>query len=309
MDFVVGIEVHLSNNHNCKGVPAGMFFDICDELQGKYPKDFKFTGWHPHCRCYATSILKTEAEMEADTARIMNGEEPTKESESKNYIGKDYSGNDSGIARFGSWVDQNEKRIEGAKSLPYFMWNNDRYAPTGAIPIIADRKELALYSTQKEYKNGGSVKIMNGYDTSMNDFKALRTIANNFARNGQKVLMPSPIHRKSQTYKDVYGSLIGTKYEGKCPDLIIDGVFYEYESFVRPWKKKKVGRMISHGLAQSDRIIIDNNKGGSDRLIRKAIMARQNLPKQNIEEVWIYESGSTRLFYKRGLFYKKQQES
>lgn len=124
MDFVVGIEVHLSNNHNCKGVPAGMFFDICDELKGKYPKDFKFTGWHPHCRCYATSILKTEAEMEADTARIMNGEEPTKESESKNYIGKDYSGNDSGIARFGSWVDQNEKRIEGAKSLPYFLSDN-----------------------------------------------------------------------------------------------------------------------------------------------------------------------------------------
>lgn len=49
LDFVVGIEVHLSNNHNCKGVPPGQFYDICDELQGKYPKDFKFTGWHPLC--------------------------------------------------------------------------------------------------------------------------------------------------------------------------------------------------------------------------------------------------------------------
>lgn len=49
LDFIVGIEVKLSNNHNCKGVPAGMFYDICDELQGRYPKDFKFTGWHPHC--------------------------------------------------------------------------------------------------------------------------------------------------------------------------------------------------------------------------------------------------------------------
>lgn len=49
MDFVVGIEVHLSGNHNCKGIPPGQFYDICDELQGKYPKTFKFTGWHPHC--------------------------------------------------------------------------------------------------------------------------------------------------------------------------------------------------------------------------------------------------------------------
>lgn len=49
MDFVVGIEVHLSGNHNCKGIPLGQFYDICDELRGRYPKTFKFTGWHPHC--------------------------------------------------------------------------------------------------------------------------------------------------------------------------------------------------------------------------------------------------------------------
>ncbi|MBQ9638742.1 MAG: hypothetical protein IJV22_04195, partial [Bacteroidales bacterium] len=54
LDFVVGIEVHLSSNHTCKGV-EGVFRDICDELQGKYPKDFKFTGWHPNCRCYTTT--------------------------------------------------------------------------------------------------------------------------------------------------------------------------------------------------------------------------------------------------------------
>ena len=24
-----------------------MFHDICDDLKGRYPKDFKFTGWHP----------------------------------------------------------------------------------------------------------------------------------------------------------------------------------------------------------------------------------------------------------------------
>lgn len=34
LDFVVGIEIHLSNNHTLNGVP---FEDICDFLQGRYP--------------------------------------------------------------------------------------------------------------------------------------------------------------------------------------------------------------------------------------------------------------------------------
>ena len=59
-DAVVGIEVHLSNNHNCKGVPEGQFYDICDELQGKYPRDFKFTGWHPACYSNDSEVLTEE---------------------------------------------------------------------------------------------------------------------------------------------------------------------------------------------------------------------------------------------------------
>ena len=44
--MVIGIRVSLSNNHTLNGNP---FFDICDELKGVYPKEFKFTGWHPMC--------------------------------------------------------------------------------------------------------------------------------------------------------------------------------------------------------------------------------------------------------------------
>lgn len=32
-------------------------------------------------------------------------------------------------------------------------------------------------------------------------------------------------------------------------------------------------------------------------------MAKRNLPNQNIDEVWIYEKGEIRLFYKDGKFY------
>ncbi|MDR0733806.1 MAG: hypothetical protein LBF08_07090 [Dysgonamonadaceae bacterium] len=110
LDFVVGIEVRLSNNHP--------FADICNDLAGKYPKTFNFTGWHPQCRCYAISILKTEKEMEADNKRIMNGEEPA--ADSVNSV-KDIPDN------FKKWVTDNEIRIIKANekgSLPYFLKDN-----------------------------------------------------------------------------------------------------------------------------------------------------------------------------------------
>ena len=69
---MVGIEVHLSNNHTCMGHKGKLildFHDICDELQGRYPKDFKFTGWHPHCRCYATTIFKTDENAWSNSLR------------------------------------------------------------------------------------------------------------------------------------------------------------------------------------------------------------------------------------------------
>ncbi len=48
-DFILGIEIHRSGNNRgpCK---------ICDAMVGKYPKTFKFTGFHPFCICFATPI-------------------------------------------------------------------------------------------------------------------------------------------------------------------------------------------------------------------------------------------------------------
>lgn len=118
LDFIVGIRIVLSNNHNCKGVPAGMFFDICDSLQGNYPKDFKFTGWHPHCRCHVETILKTPEELEKDTERILAGRQTT--NTSKNKI-KDVP------KAFKEWVKDNEDRILAAgDKLPYFLRDNQQ---------------------------------------------------------------------------------------------------------------------------------------------------------------------------------------
>ena len=113
--FVVGIDVLLSGNHTLNGKP---FRCMCDDLAGKYPKDFKFTGWHPHCRCYTMPILKTPEEIAADTQKILRGE-PT-DGMSVNAV---FDVPDS----FKSWLSENKERIDGATSLPYFIRDNKRY--------------------------------------------------------------------------------------------------------------------------------------------------------------------------------------
>ena len=120
MDFVVGIEIHLSNNHTCRGRDGKPhpFEDICDQLKGKYPKDFKFTGWHPHCRCFATSVLKTDEEIAEDTKKILRGEPVDGESENKV---------DDVPDGFKDWMEKNEKRIAEARkkgTLPGFVREN-----------------------------------------------------------------------------------------------------------------------------------------------------------------------------------------
>lgn len=47
----------------------------CDTLQGRYPKDFKWTGWHPFCRCFATAITASEKERDKYWDAMADGED------------------------------------------------------------------------------------------------------------------------------------------------------------------------------------------------------------------------------------------
>ena len=137
-------------------------------------------------------------------------------------------------------------------------------------------------------ENVGSVRVMDGLDMSKADTVDLLHIAKCFARMGCEVVILRPVHFKSPDYTAIYGPLIGTKFERKCPDLLIDGNYYEYESYVRPWAKRKLSNMITDGLRQSDRIILDNRDGASYRQINRSIYARLKINAQ-IKEVWIYD--------------------
>ena len=148
LDFVVGIRIVLSNNHTLNGQP---FHDICDELsaplgstntrgRGCYPKDFKFTGWHPHCRCHVETILKTEEEMAEDNRRIMDGEEPVQGGENEvRDVPKEFK----------QWLDDNEERAKRSYSVPYFLSDNMKYLPKNYLSLYAMKMP---YDTFAEYE-------------------------------------------------------------------------------------------------------------------------------------------------------------
>lgn len=109
MDFVVGYEVKRSGKHfSCK---------VCEALTGKYPKDFRFVGWHPNCMCYVIPLLKTDDEFWEWGGR-------SKESASSINEVKDVPDG------FKKWVTENTERIKEATkngTLPYFLKNNKAF--------------------------------------------------------------------------------------------------------------------------------------------------------------------------------------
>ncbi|QDK80848.1 hypothetical protein EXU85_20435 [Spirosoma sp. KCTC 42546] len=108
LDFVVGIEVRRSNHvFSC---------DVCESLKGRYPKTFKFKGWHQQCRCHAISILATPEELQKLTGMILNGEDPST-LRSVNEITDLPEG-------FTRWVSDNQDRLNRAKQVPYFISDN-----------------------------------------------------------------------------------------------------------------------------------------------------------------------------------------
>lgn len=200
-------------------------------------------------------------------------------------------------------------RASGLKNRLKLLFRNQKKDCYNCPYIDGCINKTDGFYTKNIYPNGGMLEIHTAVDTKKSDYHDIVNISQQFAKQGHSVQITPSVHFKSEEYQRIYGSLIGTKYERKCPDFSVDGIFYEYESFIKPWSKKKVSRMLTHGLEQSSRVVINNTKGCSDRYIRKQVMARIKLPGQNINEIWLYEKGRVRLLYKDGTFYKDYREA
>ncbi len=145
----------------------------------------------------------------------------------------------------------------------------------------------------------GTIEISHLVDRTDGDYERLLSVARHFAADGARVVLTPKMTRPAKfEYDCVYGSLRGTPYDGKCPDLKIDGLWYEHEGFVTDNPKRAFSNMVNHGLKQSDRIIIDR-PDLTDRFMLRSIhnRIRQGIP---VEEVWLRNSdGSLSLLYKK----------
>lgn len=114
LDFVVGFEIRRSNHEplcDC---------DLCEKLVGRYPKTFKFKGWHPQCMCYAVPILMDEETFDdnelGDLKAALNGT-TYKKMEAKNVVVDVPDG-------FKQWVKDHMDAQANWGSTPYFIKDN-----------------------------------------------------------------------------------------------------------------------------------------------------------------------------------------
>lgn len=114
LDFIVGFEVVRSNHEplcDC---------DICSQLVGRYPKTFKFVGWHPQCMCYAIPILMDEKTFDdnelGDLKAALRGT-TYKHKQAANTVPDVPDG-------FKDWVKDHIEAQKKWASIPYFIRDN-----------------------------------------------------------------------------------------------------------------------------------------------------------------------------------------
>lgn len=141
-DFVIGIEVKKSNNHPVH--------DMCDMLAGRYPKGFKFTGWHPNCRCYAVPILQEIDDFLEDkpaTGQIENTP-----------------------SNYNDWVGQNKDRFTSQRNTPYFMRDNKAFVKEKTIKSVRQVKTDNTKNVKnRKYRSPLKPDSLNNYPVPLDE--------------------------------------------------------------------------------------------------------------------------------------------
>lgn len=141
LDFIVGFEVRRSNKEpKCK-------CKLCERLVGRYPKTFKFKGWHPQCLCHAIPIIQDadsyKKQEEADLRSALYGTPKTKVQASNAVI--DFPD------EFKAWASENADAQSGWRNTPYFVRDNFKggllseglkYIPTEKPLTLPERAKI-----------------------------------------------------------------------------------------------------------------------------------------------------------------------
>ena len=163
----------------------------------------------------------------------------------------------------------------------------------------ADRHPIDLTTeVMAAFPNGGCVVVYNAIDRTTEDFRRILICAKHFAQQGKHVVMPPKLDvpYKNPAYDKIFGSLRGTPYYGKCPDLQVDGEWYEHEGFLGEKPKRSFRNMCYHGLRQCDRLILENC-GLTFGFMYRSLLGRIARG-EKIKEVWVRSENDIQLLYK-----------
>lgn len=138
IDEIIGFDVRTNDKkHHAE--------DVCDMLAGKYPKTFKWLGWHPMCHCYAVPIFKDGGDdgKKSKQARITKPPE-----------------------NFKKWVTDNTERIamaEERKTLPYFLADNKKTWKSDVRRYKGNTQSQSQADKGKSPFSPGSTKGVSGF--------------------------------------------------------------------------------------------------------------------------------------------------
>lgn len=127
--FVVGQYIHVSPQHNID--------DICNDLEGRYPKDFDWRSWHSNCMCTSDPITIQGEEKKEFYKRLMAGEDMS------NYVGR-FAVKDVPDYYKQYIKDHSEAIIKSYKkgNLAWHLQDNKKYWVN--LLSAAERKEIGL---------------------------------------------------------------------------------------------------------------------------------------------------------------------
>ena len=163
-----------------------------------------------------------------------------------------------------------------------------------------------MITTLKEYENGGKIDVYDLVNQNASDFDNVFACCEYFAQQGKYVLITPSFSGdvfRNPDYLLIYASLMGTPYWGKCPDFLVDGVWYEHEGYDEEKDlsngKKGVStlcKMLTRGLKQSSRVVLEDC-GVTIRYIKRNVHNRIHRYKQKIDEVYLRTSAGLKLIY------------
>ena len=249
-DFVVGYEVRLSNNP--KHCP------FCSAMAGKYPKEFKFFGWHPNCRCTTIPILAKDIDDVLESEKITELPKPMRD-----------------------WLNDNADKIEKAKNKPWFVVENGEFL--GKINKREQAKSILLLDREKQFrtlfesKNGGKV-LEHRLVKQGEDYNSIFTAAKEFAKQG-KIAEILPIINQKE-FKDYRKIVFPDYFFNKNPDLRIDRIYFD----VKEVKSIKGVQGNANKAALQGAIVIIQYNGEDLTIDKMKQQAKRIFGKNNINQ-------------------------